>query len=135
MSITYNNDGSVCVKSLLDIREVIKNVMPGTESKTGPDVKAEFVENGKKIMVSAPSKGSNDRDLLMQGFDAVKARMEVIARVEGNSLSPVNIDGRMWLDDFLKRRLGAVRDGLRAKWEISEGIFMFDPYTGKLTKC
>ena len=41
----------------------------------------------------------------------------------------------MWLDDLIIRRLGGVRDGLRVKWDIAEGVFYFDPYTGTLSKC
>ncbi len=72
--------------------------------------------------------------MLLEGFDVIKARIEAKAKYGEGPVPVFNIDGKMWVDDLIKRRLGGVRDGIRVKWDIGQISYFFDPYTGKLTK-
>jgi len=124
----------VVVKTLSDIKQAIREFMPG--DRPLHEVNATVKADGKTWQLSAPA-GASYREMLIEGFDVVKKRLEVLEKARDTELGiePININGHMWLDDLIVRRLGGVRDGLRVKWDISDGTFYFDPYTGTLTKC
>ena len=131
MNVPLNEDGSVCVTTLDHIRSIIKEFLPGTESVVRTTT-TEIPVDGKNYKITVPVHGANSRDLLIEGFTLIRNRMEVFDKVEDGQLSPVDLGGKMWVDDLIKRKMGGVRDGLKVIWELKEGIFKFDPFTGKL---
>jgi hypothetical protein len=132
MNVPFNEDGSVRITTLQEIKTIIKDFMPGTES-VKQTMSTEIESGGKTYKITTPVEGANNRDLLMEGFAVVKNRLEVLEKVEEGQLSPVNVDGQMWVDSLINRCMGGTRDGLKVKWEIKEGTYKFDPFTGKLT--
>ena len=124
----------VTVETLNDVKQVIQEFMPGDCPL--PEVSATIKAEGKIWQLSAPA-GASYREMLIEGFDIVKKRLNAIEKVRDTELGiePISIDGHMWLDDLIVRRLGGMRDGLRVKWIIAEDTFYFDPYAGTLTKC
>jgi hypothetical protein len=122
----------VQVHSLHDIRRVVSGLLAPV---TAPPVQTTMNAldpqgNTVQVKLSAPT----DCDyvaLLKKGFDTLKARHE--ARAANPRL--VMVDGHMWLDDLIQRRLGGKRDGLRIRWDVPEGTFYFDPFSQKLTKA
>jgi hypothetical protein len=145
----------VSVVSLVDIRKVIS---PFLEEDSG--VKREAVEirteikwtdEDQKRRVDWSSVSSEDMtssQILMEGFNLIKARMEMLHKAnelaetsdEDDELLPerirwslLDIDKQYFsIDSFIKNRLGGRRKGLRIRWEVSEGVYEFDPYTKKL---
>jgi hypothetical protein len=92
---------------------------------------------------------SNDASLyrmLIDGINMVKRHQEAIEKAKAtydnldkaelpNSASLLNIDGITFnVDLLIKRRLGGIRNGLRVRWNVEEGVYEFDPYAKKLYK-
>lgn len=122
----------VVADTLYNIKQAIKEFIPNDAEIL--EVSATIESEGQTWQLTAPA-GASYQEMLIEGFDIVKKRLEAMAKPRETELNiePVNIDGRMWLDDLITRRLGGTRDGLRVKWDITEGVFYFDPYTGTLT--
>jgi hypothetical protein len=92
-------------------------------------------DSGKKIVQEVHAKNESDyRSLLVDGFQALKKRQEVLDKYGDKAKTLVSIDRRGWIDELVEKRFGAVRDGLRMKWEVSDGVYFYDPLTHKLTK-
>lgn len=129
-----NEQHTVIVENLFDIQQAVSEFLPGHEEKA-PEVSVKLVSDGKTYDLKAQC-GCTYRELIITGFDIVKKRLEAMSkeRVTELGIEPINVDGHMWLDDLISRRLGGVRDGLRVKWSLPGGTFYFDPYSGKLTK-
>lgn len=126
----------VVVESSFDIKQAIKEFLPG-EEKASPEVRAKIKSGNKVYELSAPTECSY-RDMLLEGFEIIKKRMEARDKHKPDSdfdIEPIDIDSRMWLDDLIERRLGGKREGLRVRWDVKDGIFYFDPFTGKLTQA
>ncbi len=100
-----------------------------------PPVRAQVKdEDGKMHDLQAPT-GCDYRSLLMEGFKIVEGRLKAIEKVKARGLvPPIQIDGHMWLDDLISRRLDGTREGMRVKWELTDAIYYFDPTTGKVTR-
>ena len=127
-----NKQNTVIVESLVDIKSVIQEFLPDHRSQS-VEVHAELADGGKKYMVTAPA-DCDYKKLLSEGFEIIRKRVEAAGRAHASGqASPINITGRMWLDDLIERRLGGKRDGLRVKWVIKDTTYYFDPFTGKLT--
>lgn len=129
----YNDDGSIYVDSLNDIKEVVSDFMPGREDTPTP-VKAEFIQNGKKIVAVSSVEGISPRESLIEGFSILKKRIDVVEHLKEGAISPVCVEGHMWVDDLIRYRMGGKRDGLKVRWDLAGGSYKFDPFTGKLTK-
>ena len=129
----YNADGSVLITSLNDIREVVGDFMPGKEDMP-TKISAEFMIDSKKVVAVSSVEGISPRESLVEGFSILKKRMDVVKHLEEGALSPVCVEGHMWLDDLIRYRMGGKRDGLKVRWDLSDGSYKFDPFTGKLTK-
>ncbi len=129
-----DDDGLEQVNCLGDVKRVIKEFMPGTKHTT-VTVKAEMRAEGKKYAVEGES-SIDYKKLLMEGFSIVKARTEAAKKIEAIDLKiqPINLEGHMWLDDMIRRRMGGKRDGLRVRWDLEDGTYFFDPFACKLTK-
>lgn len=125
----------VTVTTSYDIRRVIQEFIqpPKTDS-----ISTEFEaldESGKKFKkVLTMSVEGDYRTLLIKGLTTIRNRMEAIQKFGDVGRKVFNIDGHSWVDDLIARRLGGKRDGLRVRWDLSEGTYFFDPFTGKLTK-
>lgn len=128
-----DNHNVVVVESVADIQRAIQEFLPG--KKENPVVRATMRVGGKDVTLTAPT-DLTYRDMLIEGLTIIKKRMEAIAKAPADiPLNPFNIDGHMWVDDLIKRRLGGIRDGVRVKWALKDGTYFFDPFTGTLTKC
>ena len=130
-----NKDKAVVVDSLHDLRSAIQEFLPGYVEKN-PEVKAIIQSEGKNYQVNA-TPNCTYKQMLLEGFTILKKRVEAEERNKGKTvpIQPINTGGRMWLDDLIRQRLGGIRDGLRVKWTLTEGVFFFDPFTGQITRC
>ena len=78
--------------------------------------------------------------MLIKGFTMIKNRVDAIEKAtqrgSGEAANKLfSIDRHSWLDDLVQRRFGGKRDGLRIRWDISEGTFFYDPFTRSLTQA
>ena len=111
-----------------------------------------WTEDGKTKTqeVIAESKDLSARRVLLEGMDVVKAKIELVqaslqAADEDDDLMPEkirwgikmsDIDKQFFsVDQFIKKELGGTRRGLMIRWEVKEGAYEFNPYTGELGKA
>lgn len=97
--------------------------------------------------VTGSSSGVSLYQLLIEGMDLVKKRIEVTdnlkdaikAAEEADDEMPLqnmtiwDVDNlRFSVDSLIEKRLGGKRHGLRIRWTVQEGIFEYDPYARKM---
>lgn len=132
-----NKQNTVIVETIGDIRRVVQEFLPSV-SENNPVVTKKIMADGKTYEVSAPT-SCTYKEMLLEGFTILKKRYDAMEkikeRVQNNVTQPISMDGHMWLDDLISRRLGGKRDGLRVKWDVKDGTYYYDPFTGKLTKA
>ena len=127
------------ISTSYDIRKAITAFMPrkvAEEAMISTQFEAVEGESGKKVMMNLTAPlGCDYYTQFMAGMNTLKTRVDAIAKHGENARKALMVDGHAWVDNIIKTRLGGKREGLRVRWDISEGIFFFDPFTGKLTKC
>lgn len=105
------------VQSESELREMLKTYMPGSEAHA--------------------------RKTLMDGFEAIRHKMEAEESIQeidpedfgGYLPAPLTINAAIsTLDNFIKKRLGGEREGLTIKWRIGDSGWVFDPWTGTLSR-
>lgn len=133
MPIDRGADGTPIIRCVDDIKEVIKDFLPGS-AQSDQQISTTMESDGHKYNVSVDLKNQDPKCQLIEGFDIVKRRLEVLEKLGNNKNAPITVDGHMWLDDLIRMRMGGSRDGLRVKWVIRSDTYLFDPYTGKLFK-
>lgn len=123
----------IIINDIGDIKKVISELSRGDEIV---DISTEFrTVDGKTINLKAPS-SCGYRNLLHEGFTMLRNRSEISnSGMINDGLQFVNIDGRTWVDDLVERRMGGRRDGLRVRWDLSDGVYFYDPLDSKLTKA
>lgn len=133
------------IKSLSDIRHVIsrfmENVAPD-DVELGAVLESFNESSGAKefYKVSATSTGTSLRKLLMDGLEIIKKRKDAIEKLKATdaitntaAVALFDIDNQKFaVDVLIRNKMGGERDGLRIKWKVDEGTFVFDPYTDKL---
>jgi hypothetical protein len=139
----------IVVSSLSDIKMVIGHLLGGKEQSPPIKLATEltWTEEGKnqKQQVSVSSESTSLYDLIITGFDVIKKRIEAFQKVKAavekarkQDEDIPNMDvwstdkAKFNVDYLIQRRLGAKRNGLRIRWEVSEGIFEYDIYENKL---
>jgi hypothetical protein len=104
--------------------------------------------NHKQIFnVSAKSKTSSARDMLIEGLDVVKQREEAAAKI-ANNMASVDVNGKAMksppvisesgfatIDPVISRMLGGYRSGHFIQWDLSDGFtYRYDVYIHRLTR-
>lgn len=117
-----------------DIRKVITDFMP--RKLDDVPVKSQIRsldQSGKPVIYAVSAPASCDyHSQLLEGLQILKTRLEASQRVGNSNLFMINAHN--WVDTIIERRLGGKRDGLRIRWDLPDGIYFFDPFTGKLTR-
>lgn len=143
---------AVEVKTYSDLVKLVEGLKPTNAIDKPIKVTFENVgtENDRVIpslSVSSPSDGqSMSRKLLLDGFEMVKRQMafdqaaQVYSDVVDNfggvyPATPAMDNTRAtWLDNYIRSTLGGHREGLVVVWNLPEGKFQLDPWSGKLEK-
>lgn len=136
MNTTITKEPVIKVKTAADIRKVVSEFLPRPNRSEVVCAQVSSVDsNGKSVtyQVEAPLQ-CDYRSLLIQGMTIVRNRIDAAAKYGAAASNLLAVDGHMWVDDLITRRLDGKRDGTRIRWDISEGVFYFDPFTGKLTQ-
>lgn len=142
----------VQVKNLFEIEQLISMVMQQNPEEKDITLSVEMEwndEEGKqKEIVSAITKEASMYGLLLDGLDVVKKYMQsmetirqAIEKVEEKDDIPASML-EIWniqrmhfnVDNFISKKMGGKRNGLRIRWEVQDGVFEFDPYAVKLYK-
>ncbi len=105
-------------------------------------------EDNKNVIykVDAHTRSKSKRDMLVDGLDIIKTRMESAARiaelqeeveVNGVVMKPARLgyqtEGTSWVDPLIKQWLGGYRDGFVICWNLSDGYtYLYDIYQHKL---
>ena len=149
------NERKIIVRTLRDLKEAIIPFTIGHFKARVSDVpikaNVEYLDEGgnKRIeTVSAITRDITLRRLLIEGFDLVKKRLQLAKDMkdkyeevhEDDDLLPERIKWNLFdidtqflhVDTLIKQELDGKRKGLRIRWDISEGIYEFDPYECKL---
>jgi uncharacterized small protein (DUF1192 family) len=98
--------------------------------------------------VEAHTRSKSKRDMLVEGLDVIKIRMESAARiaelqeeieVNGVPMKPARLgyqsEGTSWVDPLIKQWLGGFRDGIMICWRLADGYtYRYDIYQHKLTR-
>jgi hypothetical protein len=143
------------IKSLLDIKKVIAGFIPTqstSSSKPNPEVHIpepvvdeKGIKRGMKnttITLDVTSNQTMARKCLLDGFEMVKRHLELDTHEVGDidayggfvPIQPPKTTNNTWLDKMITRQLGGRREGLKVVWDVMEGQYAFDPWTGNLEK-
>jgi len=130
--VDLDNQGRVIIRTVYDIKEAISEFLKEDDAT---EMQTVIMSGGKKYAVKAESSCSYSR-MFIEGFDILKRRKEAAENIKvKDGCSPIMLEGRMWLDDLIERRLGGVRDDLRVRWDLDDGTYYYDPFAKKLTKA
>jgi len=105
------------INSESELREMLKTYMPGSDAHV--------------------------RKTMMDGFEAIRLKKEVEESLEeidqdsfgGYIPAPLTINAAIsTLDNFIRKRMGGERKNLVIEWHIRGVKWVFDPWTGNLSK-
>lgn len=123
----------VVCETLEDLQKIIKPYL--REVKTSK--KAITTEIAGEMVVGEDG-GSSAQEVLTEGFQLIKRRLDVFEKLKNEGLDsrvPLICDiekTRFNVDTFIENSLGGKRVGLRIRWILREGIFEFDPLAKKM---
>lgn len=124
----------VKVNNYYQLEKVIVEFSKGDSTNK---VETTIKQDGKSYKLEAPV-SCDYKSMLIDGFNIIKKRQDAINKALRRGIDlkdiPVDNNSHMWVDDIIERRMGGVRDGLRVRWDLSDGTYFFDPFTSKLTK-
>lgn len=139
------------IRSLNDIQGVLAQLNPTNNTPAAPipiETQLEVDEDGKKVRykVSATTKSKSKRDILIEGFDLIKKRIDATYQeqaeeleINGKTMRPAtmrsNVDGISWVDPLIKQWTGGTRKGVLITWDIQDGHeYRYEIYSHRLTK-
>jgi len=138
----------VTVNSVADIKNIIAPLDP-RKNPAQPEIPlATTMTVGKdEYRVTAPTKSRSKRDMLVDGLQIIKNRIEDLDAlhssdeflVNGKPMKPASVgdgvSGVTWVDQFISHWLGAYRDGILICWDLSDGhTYRYDIFAHKLTR-
>jgi len=142
------------VRNLEDIKRLVSQLDPARnprqqEVSVGAIVSAQDETTGaeQRFQVSAPTRSKSKRDMLIEGLDIIKNRLESENRlsdtaaieVNGKLMKPAAVGtgslGKTWVDPLILQWLGGYRDGIYICWQLNDGfVYRYNIYEHKLTR-
>jgi len=138
------------VQSVDDIRRIIAELDPARnpiQHDLPINTMMNVVEDGTSstYRVEANTRSKSKRDMIIDGLNIIKARIESAERiaqeqesveVNGVQMRPAplgyRVEGSSWVDPLIKQWFGGYRDGLAICWRLDGFVYRYDPYTHKL---
>jgi len=134
-----------------DIKLLVEKLLENTDnSKISLSTDLTWVDEGKTQSTKVVGESANVSlyNMLLEGIDVIKKQIEAnvliksqveqLANEEDDIKLPISNwdvnDVKYSIDELIRRRLGATRQGLRIRWSIQDGIYEFDIYQKKLFK-
>jgi hypothetical protein len=143
----------VVIKTLFELRELVEHLAPDNKTVDPNALPITVQSKGTKFAdenfvgnIIIPQSGgqSMTRRTLLEGFNMVKRRKETLREISNDEETEyggwfpaplLDPDEQVtWLDRFIENRLGGKREDLFITWEVSEGKYRLDPWTGILEK-
>ena len=143
------------IRTAADIKRVLAQLEPNSRLNvklddvtlavrmTGTDID----KRSQIFQVSAKTKTSSARDILMEGLGLVKKREEEADKIQGHAASIV-VNGKemksppvisennfMSIDPVISRTLGGYRNGHFIQWDLTDGFtYRYDIFVHRLTR-
>jgi len=137
----------VVVNNINDIKRIVSELDPKKNPESHDiEVVTHMESEGQTFEVRANTKSKSKRDMLVEGIDIIKRRMEVTAQtgdgeeVEINGIAmkpkPVGsgVEGRSWVDPLISQWTGGFRVGIHICWDLDGYRYKYDIYEHKLTR-
>jgi hypothetical protein len=144
----------VSVNTMTDIKSVLSELDPAKnkqQSTISLSTELQSVDNqgnSTTYNVSADTKSKTKRDMLIEGLDLIRKRMEMEEETH-DTVDPVEINGRImkpaslgtgvhshsWVDPLIRQWLGGRREGIKICWDLADGYrYEYDIYGHKLSR-
>lgn len=142
------------VQSAADIKRLVMQLDPAqnppqSEIPLGATMEAVDDKTGRpqRYAVSASTRSKSKRDILIEGLDIIKNRIEKEQQQDDQQTVEVNgipmrtarigagSTGRTWVDPLIRQWLGGHREGIHICWDLKDGyIYRYNIYEHKLTR-
>ena len=144
------------IHTIDDIKRVLHELDPTTRLNQAQEdilLKTDLTgSDGRKstnFQVETKTSSKSHRQLLLEGFQVIKTRLETAERLEqeetirsvevdGKPMTPpavVNTEGRHAMDAIIERLLGAYRDGPFICWNLADGyMYRYEIFQHRLTR-
>jgi hypothetical protein len=146
---------SPIIRTVSDIKRILAQLEPHSHLNAkfddvilSTDMAGTDVDHrSQKYHVSAKTKTSSMRDVIIEGLNIVKQREETAAKVLDRAMS-IAVDGKdmkppsvisensfMSVDPIINRTLGGYRNGHYIQWNLADGfIYRYDIFEHRLTR-
>ena len=136
-------DIKALVSQLDPAKNVVAPIIPLATQVSSNDVQ------GKPVVynVSAQTKSKSKREMIIEGLDVIKKRMDASQEAAESGSVEVNgvvmksaslgngISGQSWVDPLLKQWFGAYRVGVTICWDLSDGYrYEYNIYEHQLSR-
>ena len=101
------------VKTVSDIHQIVKHYMPGLKTTA-----RQMLEEGLARLHQSRAMTDDEKTADWGGFRPAEGPSEEMSSV----------------DLLIESRMGGKRHGDKIRWNVEEGTFQFDPYSGDLRK-
>ncbi len=144
----------VSVNTMADIKAVLSELDPA-KNQTQQTIRlstqlTSTTEDGKSATydVSANTKSKSKRDMLVEGIDLIKKRIDMEQQTLEDD-DPVEVNGKImrpaslgsgvhshsWVDPLIKQWLGGYREGIKICWDLADGYrYEYNIYEHKLAR-
>jgi hypothetical protein len=143
----------VVVRTLMDIKRLLGELDP-RHTAAGEELPLNTIMTGHdetgrahQYVVHSRTKSRSRRDMLVEGMEIVKSRLEAEQQptesaeveVDGKTMRPASLQGstsgHSWVDAFIKQWLGGYRDKLHICWDLGDGyVYRYDIFQHKLSR-
>jgi hypothetical protein len=137
----------VMINSINDIKKVLTDFDPNkNQQQKEIPVSAQFAVDGKVYMATTKTKSKSRRDILVEGLELIKNRIESKVDsesepiiVNGKELKQIKLsngsEGHNWIDPLIKQWLGGYRRGTDIFWDLNDGCkYKYNVFEHKLMR-
>ena len=137
----------VVVTNVADIKMVLMTFDPAKNPQSSIVPISAIIQNDKhQYAVNADTKSKSQRDMLLEGLELIKKRLETendeidseSIEINGRQMRPAivqtGVDGYSWIDPMIKHWFGGYREGMHICWDLDGYQYRYDPYQHKLTR-
>lgn len=138
----------VVVTSMQDIKSVVAEFDPKKNPESHDiEIKTLLESEGETFEVRANTKSRSKRDMLVEGLELIKKRIEVTesvgnegesVEINGHAMRPIpissGVEGKSWVDPLIKQWTGGYREGIYICWNLDGFQYRYDIFAHKLTR-
>jgi hypothetical protein len=138
----------VHIYSLNDIKRVVSDFDPKKNPESHDiELKTYLKDGDETYEVRASTRSKSKRDMLIEGIDVIKRRIEVAedianggeeVEINGKIMKPKpigsGVEGRSWVDPLISQWTGGFRVGIHICWDLDGSRYKYDIYEHVLTR-